>query len=589
MTNHASKERFADRFAVVLKFFPRYKGLLILGGISVLAANWFKFRIPKLIGKVIDFLADGQPMELVGKWVLVILVLAVASGIFRFLMRRTVIWASRSIEYDLRGELKRKLLSLSPSYYDRTRTGDIMARTTNDLEAVRMMIGPGIMQLSNTVVSVVVALWYLIDYSPKLTLYALAPALLLPFVMNRLGNLVHKRFMRIQEKFSELTAVAQENLSGMRVVKAYGQEEPEIAGFSTHSREYLDYNMDMARLYSWFFPIIMGIGGSLNLVVLYFGGLEYIGGDITLGALNAFFLYLMNLIWPLMAIGWVISLYQRGTASLARINAILRSEPDVADTAESPHRGTIKGKIDLVDLTFAYDNTPVLQGINMSIKPGETVGLVGMTGSGKTSLVSLLARLYPVPHGQLFVDDIDINDWELDALRRQIGFATQESFLFSSTIADNIRFGDEAADMERVTDAAHAAALSKDVETFPQAYDTMVGERGITLSGGQKQRAAIARAVLRRPAILILDDATSSVDTETEHEINERIQGKIEDLTTIIISHRVASVKDADRILYLEDGRIVEHGSHDELLAADGRYASLYRSQLLEQEIASLQ
>jgi ATP-binding cassette subfamily B protein len=337
-----------------------------------------------------------------------------------------------------------------------------------------------------------------------------------------------------------------------------------------------------------FFPLIQFVGGGLALVVLYFGGRQVIDGGIELSTIVAFFLYLSMLTWPLLAIGWVVSLYQRGTASLDRINDILFTEPEIRNDAEKPHKDEIKGKIEFRNLTFGYDDRLVLDHINLTIQPGQTLGIVGMTASGKTTLVSFLARLYSVRRGQLFIDDIDINDWDLPTLRRQIGFAAQEPFLFSATMADNIRFGSDDGDMELVKEVASTAALAKDIDEFPAGYETMVGERGITLSGGQKQRTAIARAVLVDPAILILDDATSSVDTETEYEINERIHARTRQLTTLIVSHRVSSVKDADIIIYLENGKIVERGNHEELIAQGGHYADLYQSQLLAEEIESL-
>jgi ATP-binding cassette subfamily B protein len=514
--------------------------------------------------------------------------LAILAGLFRFFVRRTIIWASRRIEYNLRGELFAHLLKLSPSFYHQARTGDIMARATNDLEAVRMMIGPGIMHISNTFVTLVVAISFMLYLSPKLTLYALAPMIVFPLVVNRLGNLVHKRFVKIQQHFSDLTATAQENIAGIRVVKAYRQEQAEIKNFAGMSNKYVDLNMDMARLYGVFFPLIMFLASGLNLAVLYYGGLDVMNGSIPFGTLVAFFAYLSMLVWPMFALGWVVSLYQRGTASLDRINRILFTKPEIKNHDGKLYTGEMKGKIEFKNLRFKYNGNYVLDGINLTIEPGQTVGLVGMTGSGKTTLVSLLSRLYPVKRGQVFIDGTDINDWELKALRRRIGFATQEPFLFSDTVAENIRFGYGEAEMDLVTAASETAALSKDIETFPDGYDTMIGERGITLSGGQKQRTAIARAILIEPAILILDDATSSVDTETEDEINERIKSVLKQRTAIIISHRISAVKEADVILYLQDGRIVEQGSHDQLLKLGGNYAELYRSQLLAMELEKL-
>jgi ATP-binding cassette subfamily B protein len=480
------------------------------------------------------------------------------------------------------------LLKLSPSFYDRTRTGEIMARATNDLEAVRMMLGPAVMHIANTLVVSVGAVAMMLYLSPELTFYSLLPALFLPFTMNKLGNLIHRKFQRIQEHFAQMTAVAQENIAGVRVVKAYGQEQQEIENFTDLSHRYMGLNLDLGRYQATFYPLMQLIAAILALVVLYFGGREVIQGQIKLSTIVAFFLYLGMLTWPLIAIGWVVSLYQRGTASLDRINNILQTEPEIENGPGLRHSEPIRGKVEFRDLSFGYEGRPVLSDINLVVEPKQTIGVVGPTGSGKTTLVSLLARLYPVERGRVSIDDIDINDWDIPALRSQIGFAAQEPFLFSATVEENIEFGRDEATLQEAREMARIAALAKDVEDFPRQYETMVGERGITLSGGQKQRTAIARAIMVGPAILVLDDATSSVDTETEHEINSRIREHTSRLTTFIVSHRVASVKDADLIIYLQDGKIVERGSHEELMALDGRYAELYQSQLLAQEIEAL-
>ncbi len=399
---------------------------------------------------------------------------------------------------------------------------------------------------------------------------------------------MHKKYSKIQEHFSVLTAAAQENLAGIRVVKAYRQEPQEIEHFGQISQTYVKLNMDMAKLYGVMFPLLIFVASMLNLVVLYFGGMDVIQGDIPLGTIVAFFSYLTMLFWPIMAGGWVVSLYQRGTASLDRINSVLFTPSIVKNDREKMHVAEMKGEIEFRNLIFAYDGQPILNGISLRIPAGKTVGIVGSVGSGKTTLVSLLPRLYPVTRGMLFIDGVDINDWDLGSLRSQIGFATQEPFLFSDSLRDNLRFGEADANEERVRAVADVAALSKDIEQFPNAFDTVVGERGITLSGGQKQRTAIGRALLPDPAIVVLDDATSAVDTETEDQINERMHAALKHRTTFIISHRVSSVKEADLIIYLEDGKIVEQGDHHQLIALDGNYAELYRSQLLAEEIEKL-
>jgi len=576
------------RFSTITRYLKGYRGYLIFGAIAVVLSNVLLLINPYVLKLIFDRLENHAPSSAILLLALLMVGLAIGSGVFRFLMRRTIIWMSRRIEYDLRGALLDHLLKLSPSFYDRTRTGDIMARATNDLEAVRMMIGPGIMQIANTIVTVITALAFMIALSPKLTLYAIFPMVMVPFIVNRLGNLVHRRFTKIQEHFSLLTAVAQENLAGVRVVKAYRQETEEINHFADVSSQYVHLNLKLARVYGIMFPLMFFFASALSLTVLYFGGLDVMSGKITLGTMAAFFGYLTMLFWPILAGGWVISLYQQGTASLDRINRILFTEPEIRNELPNPHVDRMKGKIEFRHLSFGFDQQkPVLHDISLTISAGQTVGIVGPVGCGKTTLVSLLSRLYKPPRGQVLVDDVDVNDWDLHSLRSQIGFATQEAFLFSDSLANNIRFGDMEADSSRVQAAAETAALAKDVSLFPDGYNTVVGERGITLSGGQKQRTAMARALLIEPAIVILDDATSAVDTETEDQINERIK-TVRGSTTLIISHRVSSIREADIIVYLEDGRIVESGNHHELVALDGRYAELYRSQLLAMELEKM-
>jgi ATP-binding cassette subfamily B protein len=576
------------RFAVLAKYLKGYKGYLIFGAVAVLFANGLLLINPYVLKLIFDALEKNDPQETILGYVAIVLTLSITAGIFRFFMRRTIIWMSRKLEYDLRDELFAHLLTLSPAFYDRNRTGDIMARMTNDLEAVRMMIGPGIMQIANSIVTIAVALSFMIFLSPKLTLYALMPAVLLPFLVNKLGNMVHKKYSKIQEHFSVLTAAAQENLAGIRVVKAYRQEEEEIAHFGKVSQQYVKLNMEMAKLYGIMFPLLIFVASLLNLAVLYFGGLDVIEGRIPLGTIVAFFAYLTMLFWPIMAGGWVVSLYQRGTASLDRINAVLNTPSIVKNDHAGMHVAPMRGEIEFRNLIFAYDGLPILNGISLHIKPGQTVGIVGSVGSGKTTLVSLLPRLYPVTRGMLFIDGVDLNDWDLASLRKQIGFATQEPFLFSDSLRDNLRFGEADAAEERVREVAEVSALTKDIEQFPEGYDTVVGERGITLSGGQKQRTAIGRALLPDPAVVVLDDATSAVDTETEDQINVRMHAALKHRTTFIISHRVSSVKEADLIIYLVDGKIAERGNHHELIAHNGYYADLYRAQLLAEEIEKL-
>ena len=587
--NHMEKSKITaenkSKLSTVLKYIKSYKAVILTGAVCILLTNSLSMVIPYIMKIILDLMENSAPMSSLIDYIYLTVALAVTAGIFRFFTRRTIIWTSRKIEYGLRSELFSHLLKLTPTFYNENRTGDIMARATNDLEAVRMMVGPGIMHISNTFITLAVAIPLMLSLSPKLTLYASIPIALFPLIVNRLSNLLYKRSVRIQEEFASLTAAAQENLSGIRVVRAYSQEDEETEHFQQKSNKYIEVNMDMAKVQALFMPLVVAVASLLSLSVLYFGGVEVIEKRISLGTLVAFFAYLSMMLWPLIAMGWVISLYQRGLASLGRINKILHTEPDVRKESESNFSQPMKGKIEFRNLSFGYNRNKILKNINLIINPGQTIGLVGQTGSGKTTLISLLPRLFPVADGSIFIDDVDINEWDLDSLRNQIGAAPQEPFLFSDTVGSNIGFGVDSIDRERMLTASRTASLDKDISDFPNGYDTVVGERGITLSGGQKQRTAIARAIMTEPRLLILDDAMSAVDTETEDEINHRIKDVLRNCTAIIISHRMSSVKDADMIVYLDDGQIAEKGTHQQLMSKNGKYAETYRRQLLEREL----
>ncbi len=588
MVNTEPQNNPRSRLSTVTKYLRKYRWYLFWGLLATVVSDLLMMYTPRLTGMIIDAIEQNRDPAYIGKLAAAILTLTALSGVFMFFMRRTIIWMSRYLEFDLREEMFNHLLRLTPTYYHNTRTGDVMAAMTNDLEAVRMMAGPGIMYTANAATSLVIGLSMMISLSPMLTLWSLLPLIILPFAVHRVGTMIHKRNAKIQDHFGALTAAAQENIAGMRVIKAYAQETAEIENFRKTSEAYIGLNMSLARVQGLFMPLMRLLAAASYLVVIYIGGMSVIKGTENLGTVVALFGYLALLTWPVIAVGWVVSLYQRGTASLDRINRLLHTQPAVADNGSTAAVGPVKGRIEFRGLRFSYDSRPVLDGIDLVIEPGQTVGLLGLTGSGKTTLVNLLTRLHPVGRGMIYIDGLDINDWPLQHLRRHIGFATQEPFLFSNTIAENIRFGRPEADLDAVAKAGLMAALEKDVKDFPNGYETMVGERGITLSGGQKQRTAIARAILVNPTVLILDDATSAVDTETEHEINQRIKEVLAGRTSIIISHRVSSVKDADLIVCLADGRIIERGDHDALMARNGFYANLYRSQLLEKRLEAL-
>ncbi|MFZ0694679.1 MAG: ABC transporter ATP-binding protein, partial [Alphaproteobacteria bacterium] len=481
---------------------------------------------------------------------------------------------------------------LSYSYYQRNRTGDIMARATNDLNAVRMLLGPAIMYTANTIVFTAGALAFMLSISPKLTLYAFLPLPIVSIVVQHFGRLIHERFERIQAMFSDISARAQENFSGARVIRAYVQEESEISLFETANREYIGRSLKLVRLMGMLWPTLETLLGFAIVLVLWLGGREVIANRITVGEFVAFNTYMVQLTWPVIALGWVINIFQRGTASMGRINQILMEKPEISDNEESKidvgDIRAIEGEIEFHNLNFAYNGTPVLDDINLRIPAGTSLAVVGPTGSGKTTLVSLIPRIYDAAGGSVLIDGRPIREYSLEFLRQNIGFVPQETFLFSESVRENIAFGVANASDQDVRDAAQGASIADDIEGFPEQYRTMVGERGLTLSGGQKQRTAIARALIRNPRILILDDALSSVDTHTEDKILNHLREIMQGRTTIFISHRVSTVRNADMIAVLHSGRIVELGTHDELIARNGYYTDLYNKQLLEEELAEV-
>ncbi|HUK87312.1 MAG TPA: ABC transporter ATP-binding protein, partial [Terriglobales bacterium] len=470
------------------------------------------------------------------------------------------------------------------------RVGDIMARATNDLNAVRMLLGPAIMYSANTLVFSTAALAFMIVISPRLTLYAILPLPLVSILIQHFGRRIHERFERIQAMFSDISARAQENFSGARIIRAYAQEEAEIASFEAANQEYIRRSLKLVRLMGMLWPSLEFMLGAAVVLVLWLGGREVVLGRITVGSFVAYITYVAMLTWPIIALGWVINIFQRGNASMGRINEILRERPEITDEAvsERGRRRPIQGEIEFRNLNFAYNGAPVLHEVSLRIPAGSSLAVVGPTGSGKSTLVSLIPRIYDAAAGSVLLDGLPLPEYPLEKLRRSIGFVPQETFLFSDTVRENIAFGAEQATDEAVRRAAEAASLAPEIEGFPEKYATMVGERGITLSGGQKQRTAIARALIRDPRILVLDDALSSVDTHTEDQILEHLREIMAGRTTIFISHRVSTVRNADQIAVLHGGRIVEVGTHDELLARNGYYTDLYNKQLLEEELAQV-
>ena len=568
----------------------KYRVPLFWGTLTVFFNNGIWILFPQVLRRAIDDLHGGVTRPKLLTYALLLVGIALAKGIFQFLTRWIMIGVSREIEFDLRNDIFRHLEGLSYSYYQRTRTGDIMARATNDLNAVRMLLGPAIMYTANTIVFTAGALVFMYALSPRLTLWAFAPLPLVSIIVQYFGRQIHERFERIQAMFSDISARAQENFSGTRVIRAYVQEEAEIAAFEEANREYIARSLKLVRLMGMLWPTLETMLGLAVVLVLWLGGREVVLGRLSVGEFVAFNTYMVQLTWPVIALGWVINIFQRGNASMGRINEILSERPTITDQGVTtpPPAGPIRGDIELRNLNFAYNGVPVLVDVSLRIPAGTSLAIVGPTGSGKSTLVSLIPRIYDAEPGSVLLDGRPLREYPLETLRRSIGFVPQETFLFSESVRGNIAFGAEQASDEEVRSAAAGANIAPDIEGFPEKYATLVGERGITLSGGQKQRTAIARALIRDPRILVLDDALSSVDTYTEEKILHHLREIMQDCTTIFISHRVSTVREADQIAVLHGGRIVELGRHDELLARNGYYTNLYQKQLLEEELETV-
>jgi ATP-binding cassette, subfamily B, multidrug efflux pump len=578
------------RLRPLYPYLKKYRWGYFWGTLAVFLNNGIWILFPQVIRRAIDALNLGITHQKLATYAGLLLAVVLVKGIFQFLTRWVVIGISRDIEFDLRNDLFTHLESLSHSFYQKTRTGDVMARATNDLNAVRMLLGPGIMYTANTLVFTVGALVFMTHISPRLTLYAFLPLPVVSIVVQYFGRRIHERFERIQAMFSDISARAQENFSGARVIRAYVQEEPEIAAFETANQEYIGRSLKLVRLMGMLWPTLETLLGFAIVLVLWLGGREVLYHRMSVGDFVAFNTYMVQLTWPVIALGWVINIFQRGTASMVRINEIMTQKADIADPVPAPvtPAAPLRGEIEFRDLNFAYNGTAVLHDVNLRVPAGSSLAIVGPTGSGKSTLVNLIPRLYDTAPGSLLIDGRPIREFPLEYLRRNIGFVPQETFLFSDSIRENIAFGTEDATDAQVHAAAAGANIAADIESFPEQYATVVGERGITLSGGQKQRTAIARAVIRDPRILILDDALSSVDTYTEEKILNHLREIMQGRTTIFISHRVSTVRNADQIAVLHSGRIVELGTHDELIARNGYYTDLYNKQLLEEELAEV-
>ncbi len=569
----------------VRKYLWKYRRGMALGGLCLALKDVAQALQPLMIRGAVDSFHEGAAFVRFAGY---LVGLALLKGIFQYWMRVILIGISRDVEFDLRNDLFAHLIRLSPEYYARTRTGDIMARATNDLNAVRMMLGPGVMYWFETSLTFILAIAIMTRVDWHLALFAVLPAPAVSLAVILFGRVIHERFEKIQAMFSDISSRVQENLGGVRMIRAFVQEKAEMRRFEELNRAYIAQNIRLVWVQGLFQPLLEALIGVTFLVVLWVGGRQVLAGRISVGSFVMFNTYMGMLVWPMIALGWVVNLMQRGSASLRRIDEILREQPSIAAPPDAVSPGAVRGEIEFRNVTMDYGSGPALNGIDLRIPAGATLAVVGHTGSGKSTLVNLLPRLFDPTGGEVLLDGIDLRRMDPAELRRWIGFVPQETFLFSATIAGNIAFGVEGATPEQIRRAAEMAGLAEDIEGFPLGYETMVGERGITLSGGQKQRTAIARALLREPRILILDDALSAVDTLTEERILTHLAGAMRGRTVILISHRVSTVRQADAIVVLERGKIVERGTHEELVEAGGYYADLCQKQMLEEELEAI-
>ncbi len=574
------------------KYFFRYKIKLLLGMIFILCSNAAQVYIPMILKDSIDELKTNISFDKILEYALIIVGVALIGGIFRFLIRTTIIIVSRRIEFDLRNDFWAHIQTLPTKFFQNNSTGNLMSHATNDISAVRMYIGPAVMYSVDTISKMVIVIVIMLSLNPLLTIYTLIPLPLLSYLVYKLSKKIHIKFTKIQEKFSELTTKAQESFSGIRVVKSYVREDNEIEHFTNLSEEYLKRNMDKVKVQALFMPLLFLITGISVIIVMWVGGSMVINEQMTLGEIIAFIAYLGLLIWPVIAFGWVINIIQQASASMKRLLKLFAEVDDVEDNDATENAiSKINGEIEFRNVSFRYidDSSDVLKNISFKVKNGETLAIIGHTGSGKTSLINLIPRLFDVTAGEILIDGKNVKSIPKQVLRKSIGMVSQETFLFSDTLTNNIAFGLENVDEKIINEVAEISQIKKDIDTFSEGYNTILGERGITLSGGQKQRTSIARALAVNPKILILDDSFSAVDTNTEEEILKKLKHFMQGRTSIIISHRISTVKNADNIIVLNNGIIAESGNHNELVKRDGIYADLNQKQLLEEELKELE
>jgi len=574
----------------LIHYFDRHKTPLLLGGLCVLGSAGFSLMKPLIVGNAVDELSKAITRGTLVRYGLLFVAASAIEGVFLYLQRSIIIGASRRIEFEMRNDFYAHLQKLPVSYYQDQRTGDLMSRATNDLSSVRMLMGPAVMHSVSSLIVVAGAFVMMLRIEHFMALIALTSVPAIIIMVKFFGQRIHVRFKAVQDYFGDISARVQENLAGVRVIRAFTQERNEIGIFKAMNRQYVERNRSLIRLTATFYPALHALIGFMFVFIFFLGSRRILAHTMTIGSFVAFQFYLGRMIWPLIALGWVINLFQRGMASMQRLHEVWSVEPGVLPDEGTPLEGEVRGDIDIRDLTFSYPTStqPVLKNINMQVRAGETIGIVGRTGSGKSTLLALITRTFDPPPLTIFLDGTPIETIPLRQLRGLTGMVPQETFLFSESLAENIRFGRGDATDAEVDEAARLAGLSTDVAGFPQGLFTVIGERGITLSGGQKQRTAIARALVRNPLVLILDDSLSAVDTATEERILNALKEVRKGRTALVVSHRVSSVKDADHIIVLDDGRIVERGTHESLLAHGGYYADLYRRQTLEEEIEEI-